>query len=662
MPKKYSIIVADFSNRRVFNRKSAMTETQNLLASFVRDGSESAFRELVTRYFDLVYSTAVRMVDGDTHRAKDIAQVVFADLAKMAGKLSENTTLGGWLHRHTCFVARNVMRGERRRQAREKQAVEMNALHDKNDSLLAVAAPILDEAINELGPDDRQAILLRFFERRSLRSVGEILGTTENVAQKRVARAVEELGTLLQRRGVALSAAGLASGLAAAAIKAAPAGLALTVASSVLSNLGSGANIGVSSAKALAMAKIKAAIAGALVVAAAFTIVLMLNNSRRNAANGNILTAGQNAQQAGQNLPASRNPTRTVAGVAAAKPRRETLDASLDKIQTSPLQFASTQSTPANAQVNTQSVSPGLVNPIVHLLARSGSVIRIAGTSSVHDWQAESPFIGGYLGVGPDFPLYPGQSVKPGAIPAQLEVFITTRSLKSVEKDGKPYSDAMDEVIYHSLKADQYRKITYRLLEMTFKQTTNFNDTRQYLFDTRGELAIAGVTNKITMPVYVQPINPGKAKIYGRTSVKMTKFHIEPPAPALARGLIKTGDDVDITFAWTLDRADPSTAQSQNRHTKPQFHFESESMIPAGSINFINTDLRQVLEIYASLAQAKIEMDETVKSLPVLIRFTNDEPVTKLEAIELLDSVLLEQAGIEVTHPKTNQVVMHLRQ
>jgi DNA-directed RNA polymerase specialized sigma24 family protein len=92
-----------------------MTETQELLTTFARNGSEPAFRELVTRYVDLVYSTAVRRVDGDTHRAEDISQIVFADLARMAGKLSANTTLGGWLHRHTCFVARTVMRGERRR-------------------------------------------------------------------------------------------------------------------------------------------------------------------------------------------------------------------------------------------------------------------------------------------------------------------------------------------------------------------------------------------------------------------------------------------------------------------------------------------------------------------------------------------------------------------
>ena len=108
-----------------------MTDTQELLAKFVSNGSEPAFRELVTRYFDLVYSTAVRLVDGDTHRAEDVAQMVFCDLARMAGKLSDTTMLGGWLHRHTCFVARTVMRGERRRQAREEQAAAMNALNER---------------------------------------------------------------------------------------------------------------------------------------------------------------------------------------------------------------------------------------------------------------------------------------------------------------------------------------------------------------------------------------------------------------------------------------------------------------------------------------------------------------------------------------------------
>src|ERR1043165_8828005 len=70
--------------------------------------------------------------------------------------------------------------------------------------------------------------------------------------------------------------------------------------------------------------------------------------------------------------------------------------------------------------------------------ARSGSKMRIEGTSTIHDWQVEGTLIGGYFEVGPNFPAEPGQSATPGKIEAHAEPFIMVRSLKSVEKDGKP--------------------------------------------------------------------------------------------------------------------------------------------------------------------------------------------------------------------------------
>src|SRR2546425_11338377 len=126
-----------------------MTESQQLLAEYAATGSEAAFRELVARYVDLVYSAAVRLVNEDTHLAEDVTQTVFADLAKLARTLSRDVMLGGWLHRHACFVAGKTLRSERRRLARERQAVEMNAMEDHSAANLAQVAPILDEAINQ---------------------------------------------------------------------------------------------------------------------------------------------------------------------------------------------------------------------------------------------------------------------------------------------------------------------------------------------------------------------------------------------------------------------------------------------------------------------------------------------------------------------------------
>jgi DNA-directed RNA polymerase specialized sigma24 family protein len=59
-----------------------MTDSQRLLAEYVQTGSDAAFRELITRYVGLVYSTACRLVDRDTHRAEDVAQIVFVDRAQ----------------------------------------------------------------------------------------------------------------------------------------------------------------------------------------------------------------------------------------------------------------------------------------------------------------------------------------------------------------------------------------------------------------------------------------------------------------------------------------------------------------------------------------------------------------------------------------------------
>jgi len=161
-----------------------MTEGQRLLAEYAQSGSEAAFREIVTRYLDLTYSTAIRLVDGDAHLAQDVTQLVFIDLARMACTLSREVMLGGWLHRHCCFVARKVMRGERRRAARERQALEMNALRDDSQVSLFEIAPILDEAIDQLGTQDRASIVLRFFEQRDFRSVGEELGISENTVSQ----------------------------------------------------------------------------------------------------------------------------------------------------------------------------------------------------------------------------------------------------------------------------------------------------------------------------------------------------------------------------------------------------------------------------------------------------------------------------------------------
>jgi hypothetical protein len=186
--------------------------------------------------------------------------------------------------------------------------------------------------------------------------------------------------------------------------------------------------------------------------------------------------------------------------------------------------------------------------------ARSGSKMRIEGTSNIHDWQVEGSLIGGYIEAGKGFPAEPGQAVTPGKVEAKVEAFVPIRSLKSVEKDGSKYSDKMDEVMYEHLVTPN---IAFRLNELALKEAPKTKEA-PYVFDAKGDLAVAGVTNSVSFPVNVTLLADGKMKAAASVPLKMTDFKIQPPAPKIALGMIKTGDEVKIIFDWNLQKKAPA--------------------------------------------------------------------------------------------------------
>src|SRR5215471_5789002 len=102
-----------------------MTEgDEQLLRRYAEERSEPAFAEIVGRYIDLVYATALRVVNGDSHLARDVTQTVFIQFARKAPSLPRSVLLAGWLHRHTCFAASTAVRTEQRRKAREQTAMQ----------------------------------------------------------------------------------------------------------------------------------------------------------------------------------------------------------------------------------------------------------------------------------------------------------------------------------------------------------------------------------------------------------------------------------------------------------------------------------------------------------------------------------------------------------
>jgi len=185
--------------------------------------AQAAFTTLVQRHVDLVYSVALRIVRSPP-LAEDVAQSVFFDLARQSDRAPTDIPLVAWLHVVTRRAAIDAVRQDARRRAREAVAATL-ADASPSPAPWSDFEPLLDEAVESLPAPDRTAILLRFFENKSLRDIGAALGTSDDAAQKRVARAVDQLRGFFSRRGIAVPAAGLASTLSAHAFHAAPAGL-----------------------------------------------------------------------------------------------------------------------------------------------------------------------------------------------------------------------------------------------------------------------------------------------------------------------------------------------------------------------------------------------------------------------------------------------------
>ncbi len=210
-----------------------MNTDHELLRDYAATGSEAAFGELVRRHTDLVYSAALRQM-GDPEAARDVAQNVFVDLARKAASLKSDTLLAGWLYRSTRYAVLNELRSRKRRQERERQAMQLLDSSPEAAPEWERIAPLLDEAIASLGAKDRDALLLRFFRNESLATVGYFFGVSEDTAQKRVSRALDKLRDLLARRGVKATAGALAVTLLANSVQAAPTELTVSLAASAL--------------------------------------------------------------------------------------------------------------------------------------------------------------------------------------------------------------------------------------------------------------------------------------------------------------------------------------------------------------------------------------------------------------------------------------------
>jgi RNA polymerase sigma factor (sigma-70 family) len=198
-----------------------------LLRQYTEQNSEEAFAALVTRHVNKVYSVALRHTR-NPHQAEEITQAVFVILANKSRHLGKAVILSGWLYQTARLTAVTFIRSEIRRAGREQEVHMQNLLNENEVDVWPQIAPLLDAAMAGLSEADRHAVVLRFFDGKSMREVGAALGASEDAAKMRLNRAVEKLRGFFTKRGVVLPATVLTAAISANSVQAAPAVLAKT--------------------------------------------------------------------------------------------------------------------------------------------------------------------------------------------------------------------------------------------------------------------------------------------------------------------------------------------------------------------------------------------------------------------------------------------------
>jgi RNA polymerase sigma factor (sigma-70 family) len=248
-----------------------------LLREYVEHDSEEAFAMLVTRHVNKVYSVALRHTR-NPHSAEEITQAVFVIFAQKANKLRQHAVLSGWLYETSRLTAVTFIRSEIRRGRREQEAHMQTLLNENEADVWPQIAPLLDAAMAGLNETDRHAVVLRFFDGKSMKEVGAALGASEDAAKMRLNRAVEKLRGFFTKRGIVFPAAVLTAAISANSVQAAPAMLAKTTTAVALAK---GATASISTLtlikgalKIMAWTKAQTAIVSAVIVGMATLSVI----------------------------------------------------------------------------------------------------------------------------------------------------------------------------------------------------------------------------------------------------------------------------------------------------------------------------------------------------------------------------------------------------
>jgi hypothetical protein len=172
-----------------------------------------------------------------------------------------------------------------------------------------------------------------------------------------------------------------------------------------------------------------------------------------------------------------------------------------------------------------------------------GSKLAVHGGFGAGEWKAQTSILSGFIEG--DSTFLSGAQTSPSTITAEL--FVPVRSLQSVGQNWEPYNEQINSVVYKQLRADEFPKICFHLSELSGRGSGSPNRS-SLRFESRGDLVIAGVTNRIAIPVEILVLPSGGLKISGQMKIRMSDFKLRERA----LDCFDDPDTVYLDFEWCI--------------------------------------------------------------------------------------------------------------